>query len=120
MATIRFLSDCTDKTVTVAAAPGERPTLLSIARDNGIPVMFNCETGDCSACVVDVETLSEGDGTFAPLTEKEKFLLLAMVMLTDADVEEADAGRVPPDTRLACQYRPGDESIVVIFENGLG
>jgi len=80
--------------------------------------MFNCDSGDCSACIVGVETRSSGTPEFAPLTEKEKFLLTSMVFLTDKDVKNAEEGRVAPETRLACQYRPGDEDIVVTFESG--
>lgn len=119
MATIRFLSSCIDKTISVRGSPGERPTLLSIARDHGVPILFNCVTGDCGACLVHVETRSSGAAEVAPLSEKEKFLLQTMVLLTAADVENFEKRGVPPDVRLACQYRPGDEDIVVMFESGL-
>jgi ferredoxin len=118
MATIRFLSSCTNKTITVPTSPGERPTLLAIARDHGVPILFNCVTGDCGACVVHLETRSTGTTEVPPLSEKEKFLLRTMVLLTAADVKNAETGGVPPDVRLACQYRPGDEDIVVMFESG--
>ena len=119
MATIRFWSSCTDKTISVPGLPGERPTLLSIAQDHGVPILFNCVTGDCGACVVHVETRSSGTTDVAPLSEKEKFLLRAMVLLTAADLENAEARGVPAGVRLACQYRPGDEDIVVTFESSL-
>ncbi len=119
MSTIRFLSSSTDKTVTASAPSGERPTLLAIAQEHGVPILFNCDSGDCSACLVGVETLSGTKTAFAPLTDKEKFLLTSMVFLTDADVRNAEAGRAAPESRLACQYRPGDEDIVVTFEDGL-
>jgi len=119
MAAIRFLSSSTDKSVDVAAASGERPTLLTIARDNGVPILFNCDTGDCGACVVHVETRSDAATGVAPLTEKEKFLLQALYLLTAADVAKAEARGTAPDVRLACQYKPGDEDIVVLFESGM-
>ncbi len=119
MATIRFLSSRTDRTINVPGVSGERRSLLSIARDHGVPILFNCDTGDCGACVVYVETRSNGATEVAPLSEKEKFLLQAMVLLTAADVMEAETRGVPPDVRLACQYKPRDEDIVVMFESGL-
>lgn len=119
MATIRFLSSDVDKTITMQVPSADRQTLLAIAQDHGVPILFNCDSGDCSACLVNVETLSDEKTGFAPLTEKEKYLLTSMVFLTDADVEDAEAGRVAPESRLACQYRPGGEDIVVTFENGL-
>ncbi len=119
MATIRFLSSCTDKTVNVSEDPGEGPTLLDIARRNGVPILFTCDTGDCSACMVNVESRSTGPAAFGPLTEKEKFLLQAMFFLTAADVKAAEAGEKAPDVRLACQYRPDPgEDILVTFETG--
>lgn len=118
MATIRFLSSCMDKTITVSTPSGERPTLLTIAQDHGVPILFNCDTGDCSACVVNVETRPSGTTEFAPLTEKETFLLTSMFLLTNKDVKNAEEGRAAPETRLACQYRPGDEDIVVTFASG--
>lgn len=119
MASIRFMSSGTDKTVNVPADSGKRPTLLGIARDNGVPILFNCDTGDCGACVVHVETRSDPATEVAPLTEKEKFLLQALYLLTAADVAKAEARGTPPDVRLACQYRPRDEDVVVFFESGL-
>lgn len=119
MGTIRFLSSSTDKTVSVPASSAEPPTLLNIAQEHGVPILFNCDSGDCSACVVGVETVAGASMAFGPLTDKEKFLLTSMFLLTDADVKKAEAGRAAPETRLACQYRPGDEDIVVTFESGM-
>ena len=56
MTTIRFTSLGVDAKVTVDTE-GERRTLLSIAKQHGIPIPYRCEAGDCSACLVHVETL---------------------------------------------------------------
>lgn len=109
-----------DKTVTVDAALGERPTLLAVATNAGVPVLFNCEVGDCGACLVQVDTLSTGRRGAAPLTENEKLLLQAMSMLTAEDIEAAEREGVQPDVRLACQYVVRDEEIVIYFERHLG
>lgn len=120
MAIIRFVAPGVDKTVTVDVAPAERRTLLAVAKDGGVPILFNCEAGDCGACVVHVDTLAVGDRPLAPLTDKEKSLLQTMHRLTAHDIEAAEQRQVPPDVRLACQYELADEEIVVSFTSDLG
>lgn len=95
---------------------GRGRTLLAWARLAGVPVLFNCEVGECAACIVGVRTLSvaEGGGLHPP-TEKERFLLKAMGRLGDDEIAAADAGRQPARVRLACQYRVGGEDIVVDY-----
>lgn len=120
MAKLRFLSSGVDRTISVDVAPGERRTLLSVAREHGIPILFNCQSGDCGACVVHVETVSNGGRPCAPLAGNESFLLQTMRMLTADEI--ADAGRrgVSPEVRLACVYELRDEELVVVFASGLG
>lgn len=120
MATIRFVATGIDKTIRVTIAPGERRTLLAVAKDSGVPLLFNCESGDCSACVVHVETVSAGQRPLAPMSEKERFLLPAIGLLTEREIEAAERLGVAADVRLACQYALGDEEIVVLFNNTLG
>ena len=120
MATIRFLASGVDTTIIVPATPGAPRTLLSIAKERAIPILFNCESGHCGACVVHVETRSNGHRPFGRLTEKEKFLLKLMSMLTEEEIEAAERQHVPPEVRLACQYSLQDEDIVVYFESELG
>lgn len=120
MVKIRFTSEGVDKTITVDVAPGERPTLLAVARNAGVPILFNCEAGDCGACLVHVDTHSTGQRGVAPLTENENLLLQTMCMLTAKEIEAAEREGVPPDVRLACQYVLRDEEIVVYFERHLG
>jgi len=123
VAIIRFASAGVDKTVTVDVMPGERRTLLSAALDAGVPILFNCGTGDCAACLVHVDTLSTSrpeSQPVAPLTGVEKLVLEAMSLLTRKDIVAAERDGIPPTNRLACQYALGDEEIVVSFESGLG
>ncbi|MFZ1413018.1 MAG: 2Fe-2S iron-sulfur cluster-binding protein [Defluviicoccus sp.] len=120
MATIRFMAAGIDKTVRVSIATGERRTLLAVAKDCGVPLLFNCESGDCSACIVHVETSTLGARPSAPLTEKERFLLTAIGLLSTRDIEAAERLGVSADVRLACQYALGDEEIVVLFKYDLG
>lgn len=119
MATIRFVSDDVDRTVTAPVESGERRTLLAVATETGVPILFNCGTGDCGACLVRVETLESDRPSVAPLTETEKLVLQAMGVLTADGIEAAERGGVAPRVRLACQYTLGDEQIVVSFKSGL-
>jgi len=120
VAIIRFVAPGFDKTIRIDLAAGERRTLLAVAKDSGVPILFNCESGDCSACVVHVETRAPGTLPIAPLTEKERFLLTAIGLLTEPEIQAAERQGVSADVRLACQYALGDEEIVVLFNNDLG
>jgi ferredoxin len=120
MTTIRFTSLGVDTKVTVDVGEGERRTVLSIAKEHGIPIPYRCETGDCSTCLVHVETLSGGRRSVARLTEKERSLLQAMYLLNQQDIEDAERRGVSPDVRLACHYAVRDEEIVVFFESNAG
>ena len=120
MATIRFSSARMEKRVTVDAPPGASPTLLSVAREHGVPIPFNCQSGDCGSCMVRVETISVGSGPAAALTDGERLVLTAARRLTAHDIAEAERRGMSPKVRLACQYRLGDEEIAAMFESELG
>ena len=113
MGTIRFVAPGFSETVNLDAARRPRPTLLAIAREHGIPILFTCEAGGCAACIVHVEPAAAG--TLPALTVEEEFLLRAMGKLEGG--LESDSAR--PRFRLACQYVMGDEDIVVDFSNEL-
>lgn len=119
MATIRFTAPGFDRTIEVDAADAEPPTLLSLAKAHGVPLLFNCEAGDCGACVVHVQTVVPGRRPPPPPGDREATLLSAMSLLSAAGMAEAAAAGVSPDVRLACQYRPDDASIEVWFEHEL-
>jgi ferredoxin len=110
VAKTRFEFDGISKTVAVPTAPGLRPTLLEVARDHQIPLLFNCEVGACGACIVQIETISGGPGE---MSEAEAFFLAA-IGNGDGD---GDGGS---GARLACQYRPAsDEDVCVRFASAL-
>ena len=113
MGTIRFVAPGFSRTVRYDPASSPRRTLLAIARDHGIPILFNCEAGGCAACIVHVEP-----GRDAPppvLTFEEEFLLDAMGKL-HGGLETGGPGATTR-FRLACQYIVGDEDILVDFAN---
>jgi ferredoxin len=90
-------------------------TLLAIAREREIPLLSNCEVGDCAACLVRVEVTAGSRITAMRLTDKEKLVLKILGKLTEAEAaaEAIDGSR--PHYRLACQYVVGDEDISVEF-----
>lgn len=120
MTTITFSSPKLTKTVQVNKAERNGKTVLSIAKEHGVPIPFNCEGGACSACLIDVDVVSERHLTTVELTEQEKLVLKVMGELTDEDIKAAQSEGVPPKCRLACQYRIGNEDIVVRFSSDLG
>ena len=119
VATVHFMYSRINRRVSVEAA-ADRPTLLSVARAHGVPIPFNCESGDCGACLVRVETIAAGSAPAASVTENERLALTVARRLTAADIAEAERRGVSPKARLACQYRLGDEEIAVSFEDELG
>jgi ferredoxin len=120
MTTIRFTSLGGDANVTVDVGEGERRTLLSIAKEHGIPLPFRCEAGDCSTCVVHVDTVRVGRRPVARSTDKENTLLRAMYLLNQHSIEDAERRGISPALRLACHYEVRDEDIVVFFERPAG
>lgn len=120
MPSVVFTANGRERLVRTVGADGPRRTLLAIARLAGVPILFNCEVGDCAACVVKVRTLRVPAAGLHPLTEKERFLLRAMGRLSDGDIADADAGRRPAKVRLACQYRIDEEDIIVDYGQPMG
>ncbi|MBK8209533.1 MAG: (2Fe-2S)-binding protein [Rhodospirillales bacterium] len=116
MGTTRFVAPGFSETIRLQAAQRQGRTLLAIALEHGIPILFNCEAGGCGACIVHVES---GDrGVDLELTFEEEFLLRAMGKLEDG--LEANAVDGQRRFRLACQYVVGNEDIIVDFTNELG
>jgi len=111
MLTIRFVSAGLDKTVTVETADGPRPTLLAIAKQHGVPVLFNCQSGACGACLVSVTDPTADAGGLAPPGDQERLFLAA------TDKLPAERSADIPHYRLACVASIGDGSIVVRFSN---
>lgn len=120
VATIRFTFSGMERRVTVDMAPEVPLTLLAVARAYKIPIPFNCGSGDCGSCRVQVETIAAGSEPVAPLTDVERLMLPAAERLTTEDIADAERLGISPKARLACQYRLGDEEIAVSFDTDLG
>jgi len=64
-----------DKTV-YAVAGSHTESLLKLARENKIPINYECEDGECGTCLVKVSSVDKKlERMCGPLTEKEKTVL---------------------------------------------
>jgi ferredoxin len=115
MALITFSSpDYRDKTV-YAVAGSHTQTVLKIARENKIPINFQCEDGACGTCAVQVSSVDKKDRMGGPLTEKEKQVLQEIGKITKDELEQMIVDDLPSSWRLACQMIVRDEDILVQY-----
>lgn len=114
MANVTFTSPSLSRDVTVYAVAGDRGTLLSLAKDNKIPIPFDCQDGECGSCLVEVTVLSKTPHAIS-LTDKEKEMLKQLGKISKTEVVDAEVNDMPPHFRLACQYIIRDEDIHVKF-----
>ena len=115
MANVTFSSPAMNKDVTVYATAGDCKTLLAVAQTNKLPIHFECETGECGSCAVEVSILSNRQPMGMHLTEKEKVALKLAGKISREQIEQAELSDIPPPWRLACQYIVRDEDILVKF-----
>ncbi|MCF7985987.1 MAG: 2Fe-2S iron-sulfur cluster binding domain-containing protein [Methylovulum sp.] len=104
-----------DKTV-YAIAGSHTQTLLKLARENKIPINFECEDGECGTCLVKVSSVDKKNQRMGgPLTEKEKTVLRQSGKLTKEEMEQMIVDDLPSSWRLACQMIVRDEDILVEY-----
>jgi ferredoxin len=123
MATITFSSPLLEKDITVYAVAGDtQQSILKLAKKNKIPLPFECEDGECGSCVVHVTSLENKPRMSQALTDKERRTLVAEGLITREELKNAEVNDMPPAYRLACQFIPRDEEILVRFsgEPGVG
>jgi len=104
-----------DKTA-YAVAGSHTKSLLTLAKENHIPIDFSCQDGECGTCLIKVTNLSRKGPMGGPLTEREIKVLKELGKITQ---DEIDA-MVVDDTvhtawRLACQMVLRDEDILVEY-----
>lgn len=116
MALITFSSpEYRDKTV-YAVAGSHTQSILKIARENKIPINFQCEDGECGTCVVQVSSVDNKlERMGGPLTEKEKSVLQSIGKITKEELEQMIVDDLPSKWRLACQMIVRDEDILVQY-----
>jgi ferredoxin len=120
MAVVTFAGPLLPQEKVVHATAGDTHTLLALAKQNNIPVPFNCEVGDCCSCLVKVTVLDDKQPMSGTLSEKEKFTLAAHGKLSKDAMELAEVADIPPHYRLACQYIVRHEVILVEFSGKPG
>ncbi|MET0089871.1 MAG: 2Fe-2S iron-sulfur cluster binding domain-containing protein [Candidatus Thiodiazotropha sp.] len=104
-----------DKTV-YAVAGSFAETVLKIAKTNKIPIKFDCGDGDCGSCLVQVTYLNDKEPMGYHLEEKEKKVLRELGKISAEEMEKMIVDDLPCKWRLACQFIPRDEDIVVEYE----
>ncbi|MCG5516908.1 MULTISPECIES: 2Fe-2S iron-sulfur cluster-binding protein [Ectothiorhodospira] len=106
--------DYKDKTV-YAVAGSHTETILKIARENRLPIQFDCQDGECGTCLVRVTHLGKTKPKGGPLTVKEQTVLQELGKLTADEIEQMSVDDFPPAWRLACQMIVRDEDLLVEY-----
>ena len=115
MANITFSNpEYRNKTV-YATAGSHTESILKIAKENKIPIEFNCQDGECGTCLIKVSRLSEKGAMGGPLTEKEKAVLKELGKITNEEIEKMLVDDLPSSWRLACQMIARDEDLLVEY-----
>jgi ferredoxin len=116
MALITFSNpEYRDKTV-YAVAGSHTETLLKLARENKIPINYECEDGECGTCLVKISSIDKKlERMGGPLTEKEKAVLRQSGKLSKEEMEKMIVDDFPSPWRLACQVIVRDEDILVEY-----
>jgi ferredoxin len=104
-----------DKTV-YAVAGSHTESLLKLARENKIPINYECQDGECGTCLVKVSSVDKKIQRMGgPLTEKEKEVLRVSGKIGKEEMEKMIVDDLPSPWRLACQMIVRDEDILVEY-----
>ncbi|MFK4754217.1 MULTISPECIES: 2Fe-2S iron-sulfur cluster-binding protein [Oceanospirillaceae] len=103
-----------DKTV-YATAGSHTESVLKIARENKIPIDFNCEDGNCGTCLIKVTPLGSKPRMAGPLTDKEVSALTELGKISKDDVDTMRVDDLPTVWRLACQLIARDEELLIEY-----
>ena len=99
-----------------AVAGSHTETLLKLARENKIPINYECEDGECGTCLVKISSVDKKlERMGGPLTEKEKTILKQSGKLSKEEMEKMIVDDFPSPWRLACQVIVRDEDILVEY-----
>ena len=104
-----------DKTV-YAVAGSFTETVLKIAQTNKIPIKFDCGDGECASCAIRVKYLNNSGPLGYHLEEKEKQVLREIGKISKVQLEQMIVDDLPSEWRLACQFIPRDEDVVVEYQ----
>ncbi len=120
MATIYFSSPVMSKNKKVTAVAGKRDALLAVAKENNVPIPFDCQDGECGSCLVQVIHLDGERVKAIMLTDKERDVLKSLGKLPEQEEERSFVNDIPPTYRLACQTIVTDEDLLVMFSGEPG
>ena len=104
-----------DKTV-YAVAGSHTKSLLTLAKENHIPIDFSCQDGECGTCLIKVTNLSRKGPMGGPLTDREITVLKDLGKISQDQIEAMKVDdTVHTSWRLACQMVLRDEDILVEY-----
>ena len=115
MANITFSNPAYKLKTVYAPAGSHTETILKIAKENKIPINFDCEDGECGTCIVKIKSIANKGRMGGPLTAKEISVLRELGKITKDEIDRMSVDDLPTDWRLACQMIVRDEDIIVEY-----
>ena len=100
MAKVIFIGFDKNKDGLYFAAKGE--PIIRLAKENGIPINYECEDGDCGSCLIKYENIEDEEPTNY-IDDKELNKLIELGVLKSKDAEHFQQFTISPKVRLACQ-----------------
>ncbi len=114
MGKVTFVAMQLPDRVEIRVDPARGDNLLELAVRHAVPLPCDCRSGECGRCAVKVARLHAVTG-WARLTERERYLLLRAGKISLRESCNEYLPDHPAQWRLACEYRPGEEEIMVAF-----
>lgn len=106
-----------DEIEVYAPATSHRKTVLALAKEYKVPILFDCGDGECGSCAIRVTDLDGGSTHMGVhMTDKEKTVLREIGKLSKDELEQILVNDMPSEWRLACQMIARDEDIRVEYE----
>lgn len=118
MALVTFTSPLHKDRTVYAVAGSHTHTVLSLAKENHIPIDFGCQEGNCATCLVKVSSLDGKRRPMGgPLSAREIEVLKEMGKITKEEIDKMYVDDIPPNHwRLACQMIVrGEEDLLVEY-----
>ncbi|MEO1677781.1 MAG: ferredoxin [Pseudomonadota bacterium] len=120
MADIAFRSLVMQRDKTIYAVIGNTKTTLAHSDEHQISTPSECLDGRWGLRRIEVTVLDDKTPMGMSLTEKENARLKVLLVLTDAEIEEAENSDLPPRLRLACHLIARSEDVRVSFTGTRG
>lgn len=88
--------------------------IIRLAKDNGIPVNFECQDGECGSCLIQYLNIEDDEPTNY-IEDKELDKLIEMGVLKPKDAEHCQQFTISPKVRIACQTLVKGDVIIKPF-----